>query len=356
MTGDASSPHPSLCLCCLRFPADPRPPGPWSLPRAPGDPAGLPVSSLRAPIQPTPAQCLSWGEGTCPQAPAGRVGASGALYSTTRGRTLAFTWCLCGDAYARPLPWALTWGVEGPLCFPGGTTRTEGRPRELLGVQSEPLTQERPPRTSPQRAVSAHTVARRPPLSPSPGVDRLTSARARGLRGWGDGVTSLLGGRAQLRRPCVSARVARLSRLQAATEEREFLSRDVALSADTVPAPPGTMREGEPEPPAAQPLLRAVIKVSVSIPAESGHVALPELARFPRILITCWACPFPAWPPQLRVVCPPTGSFPWSLGTPSPASRPLPSPLHSSLGPSPAPPSSPGRGVSATPPAQAHPL
>ena len=130
----------------------------------------------------------------------------------------------------------------------------------------------------------------------------------------------------------------------------------MAPSPDTVPAPPGTVREGEPEPPAAQPLLRTVIKVLVSTPAESGHVALPELACFPHKLITCWAHPFPAWPPQLRVDCPLTGSFPWSLGTPSPASRPLPSPPRSSLGPSPAPPSPPGRGVSATPPAQAHPL
>ena len=104
----------------------------------------------------------------------------------------------------------------------------------------------------------------------------------------------------------------------------------------------------------AQPLLCAVSKVSVSIPAESGHVALPELARFPRKLIRCWAHPFPAWLPQLWVYFPLTGSFLWAVGTPSPASRPLPSPPRSSLGPSPAPPSPPGRRVSATPPAQAH--
>lgn len=98
----------------------------------------------------------------------------------------------------------------------------------------------------------------------------------------------------------MSARAAQQSRLQAATKDCEFLSQDVTLSPDTVPALPGIRREGEPEPPGAQPLLRAVIKVLVSIPAESGHVALPKLARSPHKLITCWARPFPAWPPRLR--------------------------------------------------------
>ena len=46
VTGDAP-PSPRPLPLFHHFPADPRPPGPWSLPRAHGDPAGLPVSSLR---------------------------------------------------------------------------------------------------------------------------------------------------------------------------------------------------------------------------------------------------------------------------------------------------------------------
>lgn len=115
------------------------------------------------------------------------------MFSHPRLDPLVLIRCLWGDTYARPLLWALTWGVGVPPVFSGGTTWTEHRPRELLGVQSEPLTRERPPRTFPWREVSAHTPARRPPPSPSPGVDRLTSPRAGGLQGWGDGVTSLLG-------------------------------------------------------------------------------------------------------------------------------------------------------------------